>query len=186
MRETVKLILQGIDNSGNDTLKGVKVITYIVVAIIFGSIFQQMLIGIFTLIEGGTRALTSQVMGMCMNAWWGGMNMTNYFLKPTPGDCDGITTTFFVGASVCFGVGFGSMLLMRNYFYGLNNRSGNFKAILTFIIIILIVTLGRYIAGFSPKNAYWAWPDGIVLIINNIVLLLRLYESADSKKEIKR
>ena len=56
-------------------------LVYLVALFIFNWIFEWLLIGIFTIIEGGYKNLFAQMLGMCGNAWWGGMDMSNYFLN---------------------------------------------------------------------------------------------------------
>jgi len=175
MKQTIQTILFGLDNSGNDTTKGLKYLAYIIVGITSAVLFEYILIGIMAISEGGMAPLRSQLLGMCNNAWWGGMNMSNYFLKPTPGSCDGITGTFNVGGSISMGFGLATIVFLRNYFYEVNDRRTNIKAFLTWLAVILIVTICRYFAGFSPKNPYWFWPDGVILGINSIVFGVRMY-----------
>lgn len=153
-----------------------KYIIYIGLVFLFTWLLKWLMVGILSIFEGGYSDLRSQLLGMCGNAWWGGMNMSNYFLKPTPGDCDGITVTFWTGSPILLGISLFLVLQVRNRIKGIKlGFKRSFNILLIYFAIIAIVVTGRYLAGFSPKNAYWFWPDGVILGINAFILVVRGY-----------
>lgn len=157
-----------------DNRRTFRVIIYIVSTIIIAWPLEWILAGILSAFEGGYGDLRRQLLGMCGNAWWGGMNMSNYFLKPKPGSCDGFTTTLFVGAPIIIGYSAFIVLYFKNKY--ISKKEVLFRKNITnltiYTCIILIVVLYRFIVGFSPKNPYWAYPDGLILNVNMICLLI--------------
>ena len=152
-----------------------KYLIYIGLFFLFSWLLKWIVVGILSIFEGGYSDLRSQLLGMCGSAWWGGMNMSNYFLKPTPGDCDGITTTLWTGTPILIGISLFLVLQVRNRIKGIKlGFKRNSNILLIYFAIIAIVVSGRYLAGFSPKNAYWFWPDGIILGINVLILVARV------------
>ncbi len=163
-------------NANNNKLadNGLKYIIYICLYFfIFIPVVKWLMVGILSVFEGGYIDFRDQIHGMCGSAWWGGMNMSNYFFRPTF-ECDSFQPTFWVGSTIILGISYFLVLQIRNRINGINvGFARNFNIALIYFVVIAIVVTGRYLVGFSPKNCYWGWPDGTILILNNIILVVR-------------
>lgn len=92
MKSTLKKIFLALDQT-----ETAKFIIYpILVASLAGMVLQHIMFICLIPIEGSARATRQQIFDLCgpngPDVWWGGINMVNYFLKPTF-ECDGYTTT---------------------------------------------------------------------------------------------
>ena len=156
-------------------------LVYLVALFIFNWIFEWLLIGIFTIIEGGYKNLFAQMLGMCGNAWWGGMDMSNYFLQPSISDeCDSITTTVAIGTPVTLVLASYVLIILRNWIFDVPQTKGHYiRTLLYWLAVVGVVTTCRYFAGFSPKNPYMWWPDGVVLGVATFVFAAVNYNSRD-------
>lgn len=159
--------------------KDYKYLFYLVLIGLTGSfIIEPILILIFSIPYGGLSELTGQIVSMCGLTWWGGMDYSNYIFKPSPGDCNYITTTFWTGTPIIFGMGSILVGLIRKKILDIQLEYNLRMTLIYFFGIIFLCSIYRVLVGYNKD--FQMFPDGIIYGINLLMVGLRMFQRKES------
>ena len=186
MKSTIKKIFNLINSTGDNVY-----IIYPVIVLIFASFVVEHLIFLCLIpIEGSSSAVRSQILGMCGNAWWGGVNMVNYYLKPTPGDCNGYTATW-LGYWIC--LSFSTLIIQIIKNWALEIKFGfSIKKTTLYLFggIACVIIFRLMMAATNGSSSYWGpntsfFVDWVVYIFLLLMVIYRTLDLRDDKTKTK-
>lgn len=157
-----------------------KYLIYLVLIGITSSfIIEPILLLIFSIPYGGLSELKGQILSMCGLSWWGGMDYSNYIFKPSPGDCNYITTTFWTGTPILLGMGSILIGFIRKKSLDIELQYNDIRMTLIYFFgVIFLCSVYRVLVGYNRD--FQIFPDGIIYSVNLVVVSLRMFQRKEN------
>tara|TARA_B100001250_G_scaffold398124_1_gene405990 strand:+ start:775 stop:1350 length:576 start_codon:yes stop_codon:yes gene_type:complete len=175
MKSTIRKLFNFINGWGDNAY-----IIYPVMVLVFASFVVEHLMFLCLIpIEGSSNGVRTQILNMCGSAWWGGVNMVNYYLEPTPGDCNGYQTTY-LGFWICLSFSTLIIQIIKNWALEIKFAFSIKKTILYLLGGIGCVIIYRLMLSSGSKY-YWG-PNSsffIDMVVYIFLLLMVIYRTID-------